>query len=495
MDRQRDTIAILRFMLFKRQRQNSFNLYQGPLKSKESKIFAMLNWIAACFVTEPIGDVAATAVSAEQGQITIYIAANRGRPRHRDRENGETFKQLLRETIGQSDPVLIACQLMKAVSPIIYHRLVRKVDLMTKIDKTELPKLLIQDRFDLIVDRWAEGGNMEDGVGFLSLSAKCGTPSMDGNQCVKDVFGLIVSAATSTKGGLPADAETCWLRVSSFTLQATTLLESKFFKSFDKPGPENQNPIPDEDFIWILRLRRRLWRIARYLAQSNTFAFSGLPFIRNILGEDGSKRFADGGPGVKIVCVGDESGVLPDNYGHEVEMCLPPMEFLNKLFDKFDYTAEGEKNIPAIPRETLTDIGKFWEIPGSIKPFLHCEIQMILYLQANNIQIQENAIGCSKLMCWACNAYVEKANKERGGKAGKAWLLSGTSEKPHHAWLVPSGVLGDAIVSDIMKGLESLVSWFAVEFGRHRKQLSGGSDSATGSDDDEDTLITLALRL
>jgi hypothetical protein len=97
---------------------------------------------------------------------------------------------------------------------------------------------------------------------------------------------------------------------------------------------------------------------------------------------------------------------------------------------KLIYVVEGEpeKN----PGITDADIGKFWEIPGSIKPFLHCEIQMILYLQANNIQIQENAIGCSKLMCWACNAYMEKANKKRGKNA---WLLSGTSEKPHHAWL------------------------------------------------------------
>ena len=72
-------------------------------------------------------------------------------------------------------------------------------------------------------------------------------------------------------------------------------------------------------------------------------------------------------------------------------------------------------------------------------------------------------------MCWACNAYVEKANMERRGHGRKAWLLSGTSEKPHHAWLIPSGVLGDSIVSDIMEGLESLISQFAVQFGCRRK--------------------------
>ena len=31
----------------------------------------MLNWIAACFVTEPVGDMVATAVSAEQHSMLL----------------------------------------------------------------------------------------------------------------------------------------------------------------------------------------------------------------------------------------------------------------------------------------------------------------------------------------------------------------------------------------------------------------------------------------
>ena len=102
MDKQRDTMAVLRFMLFERQRKNCSDLDRvrgGSPKGKKSKILAMLNWIAACFVTDPVGDVVATAVSAEQGRIVFYIAANRGQPRNQDRENGEAFKKLLREII------------------------------------------------------------------------------------------------------------------------------------------------------------------------------------------------------------------------------------------------------------------------------------------------------------------------------------------------------------------------------------------------------------
>lgn len=59
---------------------------------------------------------------------------------------------------------------------------------------------------------------------------------------------------------------------------------------------------------------------------------------------DGGKGFADGGQGVEIVWVVDESGVLLAM----VQISLSPMEFLNKLFDKFDYTtddSEGEKKV------------------------------------------------------------------------------------------------------------------------------------------------------
>lgn len=150
---------------------------------------------------------------------------------------------------------------------------------------------------------------MEDDTDFLVHSARYGfTLPMDGNQRLKGVFSRIISTATtddSAEGGYLADAETRRLRVTSFTTGAYTLLISKFFKSFGKPlaGPERKNI--DEDFIWVLRLGRRLWRVARYLTQLNIFARSGLQFIRNTLG-DRSKGFAGGGQGVEIVWIGDK---------------------------------------------------------------------------------------------------------------------------------------------------------------------------------------------
>jgi hypothetical protein len=61
-----------------------------------------------------------------------------------------------------------------------------------------------------------------------------------------------------------------------------------------------------------------------------------------------------------------------------------------------------------------------------------------------------NVIGVSKLMCWACNTYVEEVNKCRKVVDSKEpYVLSRTSGKAHKAWLIPPGELHDVVVSSI----------------------------------------------
>jgi OTT_1508-like deaminase len=47
-----------------------------------------------------------------------------------------------------------------------------------------------------------------------------------------------------------------------------------------------------------------------------------------------------------------------------------------------------------------------------------------------------NLIGVSKLMCWACYVYVKEINKRREDDCKKPYVLSGTSGKVHHEWLI-----------------------------------------------------------
>lgn len=464
-------MAALAFMCFQRQRKSPHpsELETGTSNDKNPKILpSILNWIASCFVTEPTGDAVATALSAEKGQITLYIAANRGEPRPEDKANGEKIINLLRDIVRQTDgsPMM---KLFEAISPIIYHRFARKVDMILKIDKTEKTILPVEDRFNEIVDRWA-ACNVEDDPIFLGISAILGVEDENGSQRLKHVFQKIASA--DTKSGPPDDPMICKSRVSTLSTAARALVNSKFIKSFES---EPENGVDHGDFLWILRLTRRLWRVARYKTDAVTFVLTGLPFIRRVLGEDGTASFEKGGEEIKILWVGDQPDVLLEGHGRNVEMVQSPVEFLEGLFKKYDYVAEGNEPQPTIPQEIEAEIGRLWQTTG-IKPYLHCELQMIMYLQANNIQIKGNFIGNSKLMCWACNAYVEEANARRWHNE---WELSGTSNKPHHAWLIPPDSLGRTIAGQVMVELDLLIDRLAMEFKLGRKQRRRSLDDST----------------
>ena len=222
-------MAVLRFMLFERQRKNRSEFYRGQLDTEKSKLLTMLNWIASIFVTEPVGDVVATALSAEQGRITFYVAANRGPSRDLDRDNVEIFKQLLRDTIEKTDEES-GIQLLSVVAPMVYRRLSRKLDLITKIEKTELPGSRVQDRFNETVDRWTKEGNVEDDPAFLSASQEL--EPRDGNERLKFLLDRMASTATTdAERGRPKDDMTRRLRFASFTFDARTLLKANFSKA------------------------------------------------------------------------------------------------------------------------------------------------------------------------------------------------------------------------------------------------------------------------
>jgi len=88
----------------------------------ESKILSVLKWIATCFVTDPIGDGVAAALSTEQDQITFYLATHRGQPRPEDKANGTHFIHLLRETISQTNVLSTTTQLIATLAPRLYTR-------------------------------------------------------------------------------------------------------------------------------------------------------------------------------------------------------------------------------------------------------------------------------------------------------------------------------------------------------------------------------------
>ncbi|KAF9234178.1 hypothetical protein BU15DRAFT_65922 [Melanogaster broomeanus] len=95
-----------------------------------------------------------------------------------------------------------------------------------------------------------------------------------------------------------------------------------------------------------------------------------------------------------------------------------------------------------------------WKAENAIIPHLHCELQLIHYLERNDIAIHKNVIGVSKLTCFACNAYVGAVNTRRGLAGFGPWMLAGTSDKFDPAWLIPQSTDGIQAVNLIWKRLK-----------------------------------------
>jgi len=440
---------------------------EEPHLYEYSKMLSMLNWIATCFVTDPVGDGVATALSTEEDQIILYIATHRGQPRPDDKAYGAHFIQLLRETITQTNVSSTTNQLVATLAPRLYTRFARKVDMIRKMDEPSEP---VEVQFNRIVDQWAADNNMEDWTFFLTESLHLGSVEHEnGNQRLKSVFNAIVSMARAdAKSDLPQDEQTRRSRVFTFALSAFTLLKSRFFTRID--GYEKESILRgSKEFIWILRLRRRLWRLASYYKDAWTFAETAFPFFRRILKPDGIATFQQGGSGIKIVWIGDQPGVLPNPHPDTVVIKQSPETLLNELFIKFE---EEDEPLPVIPPETKKDLENLWHEDIAIDICLHCELQMIAYLEANHIQIQGDSIGSSKLMCWACDAYVEKVNANRKRNGEDRWVLSGTSHKLDPRWLIPPTPIGEDVASDLRSRLRSSIEWLAAILHRQHWRAS-----------------------
>ena len=183
---------------------------------------------------------------------------------------------------------------------------------------------------------------------------------------------------------------------------------------------------------------------------------------------------------------------LPENHGKKYEIKERPQEVFNKLLREYKFLLSPGKN----EQTFATDLGNLWPKPKPnstpvFVPFLHCELQLIGYLDRHNVKAHMNLIGVSKLMCWACNAYVKEINNRRKDDRKGRYVLSGTSGKAHHAWLIlPGEELRDVVVEIVSEALEAAILSLADKLGNQRIHR-GGSDSSTGlsspysSDSDE----------
>ncbi|KAF9231930.1 hypothetical protein BU15DRAFT_67926, partial [Melanogaster broomeanus] len=450
-NKQLEIMGALALMRYIRSLGSSLTL---PWSITDNKTLSILNWIASIFVRNPDDAAAAATLRVQPGEITLYLALNRGYPEKADEDNAVEFLRVLRKVLHlfQHDPSSAHLELVYMAVSACHARLSHKLEAIDKMqwsytpDGAEKPSIIPVDaHFDDLVVKWNAAGHNEGGF-MLDFAHRYDKNAvlMDGNAALRFVFAEFIAVIRKKKVGeedemyVFRDVEDKMRRGTSLCGLAYVLVTSTFFKAL--PSRFQPTPFSKEENLWLHKLRRRLGRVAHYTSDASILVRTGLKFFATVLGAEGLKSFFEG------------------DGGFHIEPYYRPKSLISR-FDEL--LAEEVDKIGVEDREKLLkDMGfrgaleHVWKAENAIIPHLHCELQLIHYLERNDIAIHKNVIGVSKLTCFACNAYVGAVNTRRGLAGFGPWMLAGTSDKFDPAWLIPQSTDGIQAVNLIWKRLK-----------------------------------------
>ncbi|KAF9231922.1 hypothetical protein BU15DRAFT_81837 [Melanogaster broomeanus] len=436
-----------------------------------------MNWIASIFVRNPTGDAAAATLRAQPGKVTLYLALNRGYPEKADEDNAVEFLRVLRKVLRlfQHDRSSAHMQLVYMAVSASNARLSHKLEAIDKMPRIYTPDgakkpiiIPVDAHFANLVVKWNAAGHNEGDV-LLDFARRYDKNAvlMDGNAALHFVFANFIALIRKNKVGeedemyVFRDVEDKTRRGASLCGLAHVLVSSTFFKAL--PSRFEPTPFSMEENLWLHKLRRRLWRVAYYTSDASILVRTGLKFFATVLGAEGLKSFFEGDGGFCIEWVGRQPGIVPDGHGRSY---YRPKSLINR-FDGLLAEEVDSIKIGVDDREKLLkdlDFGgpleQVWKTENAVIPHLHCELQLIHYLERNDIAVHKNVIGVTKLTCFACHAYLGAVNTRRKLAGLGPWMLPGASNKFHPAWLIPQSTEGiqavNLIWERLKKGIQDL---------------------------------------
>ena len=455
-----------------------------------SRMVSILSWIAICLVRDPQGDAVATALSARSGTIMLYLARTQGLPDEKDIENSREFLFALRQAMAQKDPGSATDTLFKTTISISYRRFASKVGAIARMEPLARGGTSkVVDRFNTIVDRWFASGGVENDTCLLNFARELQIIATEshGTTVLKLVFGRLVNLIEKGLDYLSSGRDKqAWAQ--TYCRCALILVYSNFFAQFETEkslakGSKWYGTSADLD--WILKLWRRLWRVARYRVDAWSFATYGFQFIQDALGEQSYSEFLRDGRNIHVSWVASgQSSILPPNHGRPYPLPEPPLPLLQNTLEKYGYPSLDLDETHPFHQEFADSVRNLWPCGGAV-PHLHSEIQLIKYFEQNETAVHRNYIGVSKLSCWACHAYIEEVNKKRAEEA-EPWTILGTSNKANFEWLVPLDPFGLSVVNLIREELKQALGNLSKTLGT--RGISPASDESSSTDSDESRL-------
>jgi hypothetical protein len=139
----------------------------------------------------------------------------------------------------------------------------------------------------------------------------------------------------------------CYEAAEKFCNLAVALTASQFFKdcAFDSATTSldtlvKRSRFTTEEQHWLNKLRKRLWRVARYKTDAHRFAGTSLKFIRKALGPVGPANFQGGEGDMKFDWV-EAYLIYPRSHGMSYAWPQSPSERLEGLLKQYNISVDA----------------------------------------------------------------------------------------------------------------------------------------------------------
>ncbi|KAF9467743.1 hypothetical protein BDZ94DRAFT_1304951 [Collybia nuda] len=422
---------------------------------KEDEILQILNWISLCIVSDspsPYCDVA-VAISAQPGNVTIHISSGSGSPSQHEHENIALFIDTLRcAFLNDLGPSLIVRDFLGMLAHRALPQIIQKIRAVQKVEGGG-PEYTYK-RFYSLVCAWLhhrpEG---EISKGFVDLAVELTRREDQAtNVMVQSFFDLLSYNIEDTQRTTPQEK---YQHMVSAMASCDLLVSSTFFDDVINRDKPYRLSLEITDLLFLHELIRRLSQIACYQSGLEEFVDRGVPYLKHVLGCDGMENFKQGTGGIIVNWINTH---VPQNTIKTRYWPISPSDKIGQVLATENLEVDHlnpEMREYICQTEVVTGA---WMQGEAITPKVHCELQLLLYLEERFIDVNGDAIGTSAPMCWACHCYIKKRNSRK-------WRISQTSGKARDDWCLPPGRpdLGAAVLRSLNKKVGRVVEEYACE--------------------------------
>ncbi|KAG6837106.1 hypothetical protein H0H93_014710 [Arthromyces matolae] len=387
----------------------------------------------------------AVAVAANPGHLQLLMAKPNGiTPTHAECENLACFMQAMRDSLendGRNENLVIK-RFGKLIAQRHLPKLSRKISRIGNVCG-QSPKRT-WERFSSLLPLWHRANPKgEKSHGFVELARQMSGlvhGDVNGDSVMVDAVRSFILHDESRPVDKMNPQERFYF--TELALESSVhLVNSSFFGDVISKGPFHSMLNEDDevflmgtdnaDHIFLYELYRRISDVARYLQGLQHFVQEGIPYIIQVLGNDGLQKFLSKTGGITPHWIIRGRRNIPRTlyWGTSPEEKIQRLLRSNRLaLDEL----EDEEYDRMAQEATVTSL---WSKGSPITPVLHPEIQLIQHLERENFAILDWAIGMNQPPCWACFMYLRLLRRFQDPE--QKWQMSPTTGRPRGSWMIP----------------------------------------------------------